>query len=328
MDEHPKRHSFFWPALLIGVGLVWLLVNFNVIEPFRIGSLLQFWPLLLVLLGLDILFGRRYAWVGGVFGAIAVVFVVAVLIFGARLGLTTNSQYRVDTYTEPLGEAESVEYNFETSSEAVKLSALGDPSKLIDATIYHNGTMTFNVTGSTQKTVRLYENTDSSAWFSWNPSFNNRDWEIGLNSTIPSEVLLDGGSGSIEADLSGIKLESLSAELASGSSNFVLPESVKPQTLIFDSGSGSVDIDLPANTSVTLKLSSGSGSVDINLPAGAEVRIEVRDSGSGSLNLPDFVSRTSGDVETGTWQTSGYSSAANPILIQITNRGSGSINID
>lgn len=328
MDDHPKRHSFFWPTLLIGVGLVWLLVNFNVIEPFSIGSLLQFWPLLLVLLGLDILFGRRYSWVGGIFGVIAVVFVVGFLIFGARLGFATTSQYRVDTYSEPLGEAESVEYTFETSSEAVELSALGDPSKLIDATIYHNGTMIFNVSGSTQKTVRLYENNESSSWFNWNPSLDSRNWEIGLNSSIPSEILLDGGSGAIEADLSGITLDSLSAELASGSSDFTLPESVKPQTLIFDSGSGSVDIDLPANTSVTLKLSSGSGSVNISLPADAEVRIEVRDTGSGSLNLPDFVSRISGDIETGTWQTAGYSRAANPILIQITDRGSGSINID
>jgi len=50
----------FWPLILIGIGLVALLANYGFVPPVPIVSLLALWPVLLVLLGIDIAFSRRW----------------------------------------------------------------------------------------------------------------------------------------------------------------------------------------------------------------------------------------------------------------------------
>ena len=328
MENPKKRGSFFWPVILIGIGIICLLVNFNVIAPVSIGTILRFWPALLILIGLDILFGRRSSWVGGVFGLLTIGFVIFFLVFGPSTGMSAPSQMRVDVYSEPLGTTTQANYLFETSSESVEISTLKDSQDLIYATLAHQGTINFTVNGDTNKTIALSEDYLSNSWLNWDFSFDNPGWKIGLAPDVVTDLTLDGGSGSITADLSGIQLHSLTARLGSGSSNFTLPESKTPIEASFDSGSGSVTIILPRYTTITLTLMSGSGSVHIDIPNDAAVHIEVSDSGSGSLSLPDSVTRVSGDVETGAWESANYAAAANPIFIHIVDRGSGSISIE
>lgn len=47
------------PLLLIGVGIVFLLSNLGYIAPVSARAVLQLWPLLLILIGVDILLARR-----------------------------------------------------------------------------------------------------------------------------------------------------------------------------------------------------------------------------------------------------------------------------
>ena len=147
-------HSFFWPTILIGVGVIWLLVNFGIIAPVSIGMIWQFWPLLLIMLGLDILFSRHYAWVGSLVGILAVGGLVAYLIMQPHTGLQTTGQILNETFTAPLGETTAVTYNLETASEPVHLYALNnDSSQLIDANLTHQGTIGFSATGTTNVTI-------------------------------------------------------------------------------------------------------------------------------------------------------------------------------
>lgn len=328
MDYHKHHHrSFFWPTVLIGVGLIWLLVNLGVIAPFNVGTIVQLWPLLLIVLGLDILLGHRYAWIGSLMGLTLVAGVVAFLILAPRTGVVSDNNMTTETFSEPVGSATSVNYNFETASEPVDIYALNDSKNLIDANLTHYGTIGFVVNGTTSKSIHLYENNNSSSWLNWNWSLDQLKWNIGLNPDVPASILLDGGSGSINADLSGLQLDSLTANLGSGSSSFTLPKSDKPLTASLDSGSGSVNVSLPENTSLTLRLQSGSGSVNISLPQETAVQVEVRNSGSGSLHLSSSLKQISGDGETGIWETEGYENAQVKILIQILDQGSGSISI-
>ncbi len=327
MNNHRNRRSFFWSTLLIGVGLVWLLVNLGVIAPFNVSTILKLWPLLLIVLGLDILFGHRFAWIGNLLGLLTVAGVVGFLILAPRTDALNNSAVMTEQFTEPVGDAKSVDYNFETASEPVEIYAIGGSTNLIDARLSHHGTIGFIVNGSTDKSIHLFENTDSSSWLNWNWALNDRKWNIGLNSEIPASIVLDGGSGAINADLSDLQLESLTADLGSGASNFTLPESNSPLLVDIDSGSGAVNLSLPEKTNLTLRIQSGSGAVNVSLPADTAVRVEVRDSGSGSLNLPNSLNRISGGTETGTWETEGYADSSIRILIQILYQGSGSISI-
>ncbi|MHB1357544.1 MAG: LiaI-LiaF-like domain-containing protein, partial [Anaerolineae bacterium] len=76
-QQREQRHnsgyrSFFWPVVLIGIGVIWLLVNLNVLTTASIAVLVRFWPVVLILIGLDIIFARRYAVIGALLGLVTI----------------------------------------------------------------------------------------------------------------------------------------------------------------------------------------------------------------------------------------------------------------
>jgi hypothetical protein len=329
MDNHRHNRSLFWPFVLVGVGIIWLLSNLNVIPAVNIGTFAKLWPLLLVVLGLDILFGRRSPWLGGVIGLLAIAGVIGILVFSPSLGIDTGSQMKSENFSAPLDQTTAAKYWFETSSDPVQINALSDSTKLINADLAHLGTIRFEVTGTTTKAVRISESNDSTNWFNWDFTLNTLKWDIGLAPNLPSDIVIDGGSGSLNIDLAGIMLQSLRTDFGSGASTVKLPESVTPYLVEIQSGSGSVNLTLPKDTNLKLTLDSGSGSVNVTLPSGTALSIEVLDEGSGSLNLPSGLVKANGnaDVSLGIWKTEGYDTAVHKIQIVILSRGSGSVNI-
>jgi hypothetical protein len=54
-----RYRSFFWPAVLILVGVFALLVNSGLVAPERLARLVDLWPLILVVIGLQLLVSYR-----------------------------------------------------------------------------------------------------------------------------------------------------------------------------------------------------------------------------------------------------------------------------
>ena len=49
MDNRDFRYrSMFWPVILIGVGVIWLLSNLGLLPAASIAWLLNLWPLILI----------------------------------------------------------------------------------------------------------------------------------------------------------------------------------------------------------------------------------------------------------------------------------------
>ena len=51
------RRGFAWPLVLITIGIVFLLANYGFVPGVTALSLLNLWPLLLILAGVDIAIG-------------------------------------------------------------------------------------------------------------------------------------------------------------------------------------------------------------------------------------------------------------------------------
>jgi hypothetical protein len=329
MENH-KRHSLFWPILLVGIGITWLLVNLGYIPAFNLGQLLKLWPILLIVMGIDIIFGRRYPWAGTVIGLLAVAGIITFMVLSPSLGIQAAPQLKTETFSEPVGAATSAKYYLEGSSAPIAVEAIKTGDELVHAVITHRSIFNFDVSGTDKKTVRLSETTDSSSWLSWDFTTERTNWDVALAQNIPSEMILNGGSGSIDINLSDIELTSLRADMGSGSSDFVLPALKNSYEVEVDSGSGSVQVVIPKDASLTFSLSSGSGSVNVTIPAGSALQVEVFDEGSGSLHLPSGLARVSAagsGNSLGVWQTAGFDSAKTKIYLKILSQGSGSIDI-
>ncbi len=88
MSNNRQYRSIFWPIVLLGVGAIWLLSNLGYIQSIDLGFLVRLWPVLLIIIGLDILFGRVAPWISAVLGLAIIGGLIAVLIYAPSLGLS------------------------------------------------------------------------------------------------------------------------------------------------------------------------------------------------------------------------------------------------
>ncbi len=75
-----RYRSFFWPAILILAGVIALLVNTGRIPVERLGLLIALWPLILIVIGLELIVRRN---LHGVAGDVAAALIVLLAIAGA-----------------------------------------------------------------------------------------------------------------------------------------------------------------------------------------------------------------------------------------------------
>lgn len=71
------RRGIFWPLILIGIGVIFLLKNTGVISGDVINTLTPYWPVVLILMGFDSVY-RREGWIGATLViALGVVFLLS-----------------------------------------------------------------------------------------------------------------------------------------------------------------------------------------------------------------------------------------------------------
>jgi hypothetical protein len=348
MDTRSHYRSFFWPVVLIGVGLLWLLGNLGIISSANLVSLLRLWPVLLIFIGLDLIFARRFPLIGGLLGLALVLLMAGMMIFSPQLALATDEELKTETFSEPLEGAAAADIDLDFWSIPMQVQALDGSTNLFEAEITHTGEVIFQAEGGEQRAIRLsHENLSLAPW-DWFSSIGQQKGTIGLSPEVPIDLAVDIGSGSADLNLAELQLTLLEINGGSGSLDLYLPTQDESFPVRMDTGSGAIDIltssgaqfDLDLNSgsgsihieispaaNATLELNSGSGSVNIDVPAGAAVRVEVRADGSGGLNVGGDLEQVRGDEDTGVWETPGFEDAQDQILIVFAGRGSGSVTV-
>jgi len=308
--QRRRSRSFFWPIILISVGVLLLLSNLGIVPWTTWNLLWRFWPLILVAVGIDVLIGHRSA-VGSVISAFLILALIAtaagVVFFAEQLPFIANyvqdTPWQTDHVEQALDDYESASILIDLTSQPVSIQALNNSENLIEGDLTYQGELIFDVQSQKSKAdirldTRLVEN-----WvfvpFQTKP---DAKWDISLTPEIPLDLNLDAGSGSCDFDLSDLILEEF----------------------FLDSGSGSISLSLPEGQSYPVKIDSGSGSVRITLPDDAGIQVRI-DSGSGSFSPGNSFKLVSGDRNgDGTWENNKYDTAAHTIEMVI-DQGSGSI---
>ena len=77
----PLGGSIVGPILLIGAGVLFLLNNLGIVDWAVWGGLWRLWPLALVAIGLDLLFGRRRPWLSTLLVLLLLVASVGLLFY-------------------------------------------------------------------------------------------------------------------------------------------------------------------------------------------------------------------------------------------------------
>jgi len=317
MSDSPEtvrrdRPSLVWPILLIALGVILLLANLNLLPGDSLALLLRLWPVAVILLGLDLIIGRRSTAGMLISGCIALLLVgglIVLLLLAPQIPalsqLTAGAELRTEHISAPLGPVETARVTMDWGGNDGTLRAAPASSQnLIEGDVSYFGSLIFDVSSrGQQSTVRLDTRSNSFGFFNI-AAAGEREWNLALHPGVTYDLYLDTGSGAPEFDLSELTLNELR----------------------LDSGSGSISLALPPGDYKAV-IDAGSGAVDITLPAGSAVRVEV-DSGSGRFSAPGELELVMGEADDdGIWETPGYAQAAEKIELEI-DQGSGSVRVD
>jgi len=314
------------------VGIFLLLANMGVLPEHSLWTLLRLWPLILIVIGLDIIFGRRSPFIGALIGigvvAVAVVFVLSAPSLGI---VPTGETLITERFTEPIGNTTEAEINLKLSIGKTTINALSDSNDLIDAEITHFGDVNFDVKGGKEKTVSLNQRSvrfdfGDLRWF----DTEDLQWDIGLSPEIPLVLTIDGSVGQSVLDLLGLQIEKIKINGDVGVFELTLPALEEAYDVEIDGGVGAFKVDIEQGAAVTLTIDGDVGDFVIDVPDNADVRVDAEiDIGNLSVSSRfNQVSERDDDFlgSSGVWETPGFDDAEIKIFI-VFNGSIGGLNV-
>ncbi len=307
-----RSPSFFWPIILIGAGVALLLSNLGYLPWQSWRVFWRLWPLLLIALGIDVLIGRR-----SMLGSIVSAMFLLLLIGGAAFitlnppdipffsRLTEPATLHTRHIAYPLDDLESARIEVDWSSFPGSLTALEDSSYLIEGDVVYRGNLVFDVDKREQHADVLLDSYVSGPYFGgFDRGAKEHRWDIGFSPNVDLDLILDLGSGSVDVDLSGLKINGL----------------------VMDMGAGSANLILPSGNAFGARIDGGAGSLAITLPASVGCRI-VLDGGSGDFEPDERFHLAGGDLhEDSVWETANFNDAEYTVTLKI-DQEAGSITI-
>lgn len=304
-----KLNRVMWGIILLFVGIVLLLENFNIIE-FYWRNVWGFWPVFLIISGVNILFNKNKSDVGNMI-CIGVLVVMLGVVFYKGQERPANRYWFGDRLSKDL----DIDINESKGDSVDKLKfseplAPGDAEKKTILNISGGGT-SFDLKGETDQLIVAdverrtgnfilqKEATDSVNTITFKMKSKKNNWNFGdggndvnlLMSTKPEwTVNMNMGAGEVDMDFSNYKMRSFR----------------------FDGGAASLDIkigDLLPITDVVVK--TGVASVTINIPEGSGCMIKTK-TGLSSKDFDGF-----NKIDNGNYESPNYKTAVKKIFINL-----------
>ncbi len=277
--ESPRRvPSIAFPLVLIALGIMFLLGNAGYLTRISWLDVVQLWPVLLVVLGVDLLLRPR---------SILAAAIVEIAIIGAALVYLAAAPILPGSNAINTGTFTSQQSVLRVGASSLALTLGYGAGDLA----LSGGATDLVLVKSTREDIDLQWNVRSTGSAivdvkSAGPDFQVggtvRSWDVAVPSDVPVGLTLNLGAGDFNIDLSNVMLTG--ATINNGASN--------------------LQIALPKPSgNVPVTVSTGASSVDLSIPAGVEYRVRL----TGALN-----------TVSGPQESSGYNSATDRLTITIS----------
>ena len=291
MDERKRGVSLIGPAILIGLGVVFLLNNLGILAWNVWEVIFRLWPVLLIAAGLDLLIGRRSVW-GSLLALALTLAVFAGALWLSGAGIETGQVVTGEEIVQTLDGATQAEVILEPGVGTLHVHALPESANLIEGVLR---------LGRGERATRDLAVEDETATFtlrSGSATFgpfigewgDERAWNIGLNSDVSLKLEISLGVGESDVDLTGLMVDDLQVSM----------------------GVGQTTVILPAEGRFQAQVEGAIGETVVVIPAGLAARIQIDTALAGS-QLPDGYQRQD-DVYT----SPGYESAENRVDLEVS----------
>lgn len=298
-----KLDRIMWGIVLLFIGAVLLLENFGIID-FYWSSVWRFWPIFLIIAGINILFSKSKTQLAGVV-SIAILVVTLVFLFfkgqsepgrnharNEDLGDNTTDTIRLpETVKE---QSLSVPYHADSiakktvlniSAAGTSFELKGHTDSLIAVVSSHKGDSFLLVNKLSADSVTTL-NLKPKGKGEWNPG--GGDVDIFLHTKPNWEIYVKIGAGAFDFDLQDYKV----------------------RTFNFDGGAAALDLKIGSLLPVTdVNVKTGMADVKINIPAGSGCQIRAK-TGLSSKEFTGFT-KLSDNI----YETPNYKESKNKIFI-------------
>jgi hypothetical protein len=285
MDQQPVEYtrprrrgpSIVGPLILIVLGVVFLLNTMEVL-PWNVWeSLWRLWPLVLVLIGLELLLGRGNPWLSGLIAvfvigaALVLILLTGVLLpvyrFGAPLVNGQGQPVVVQTseIQVPLAGARQASVTVRFGAGQLDLSALpGDTGSLVEGSLTDVAGRSVAAPRVTRQGDRVDVSIQGPEGGSVIPSVNQENLQLRLNSGLPLDLRLQGGATTADLDLRQLQGQNLYVELGASTVRVQLPEAAGTTQAQFKTGMATLNIEVPSKVAARITSRGGLSSFKID----------------------------------------------------------------
>ncbi len=296
---HRHYRSFFWPVVLIVIGIFALLVDLNVISADRLYRLADLWPLILIVIGLELIARRTLQ---GAAVDIAAVLILVIAGVGAIAYVAVGPAIPGGTQT------------LTSSDQAGSLSAAS-----LDLEV---GAADVTVVGDTRMGSDLYRAVLTYSGSKPEVTLDKETGELRISQQGQFGIF---GSRHLAIDLHISPSVSWSFSLNSGATNATFNLTNVKVTSI-ESNTGAVQLNItvgPPKGIVPISANGGALTVRVHRPSGVEVSVQVS---GGAVNLTADGHHT-GAIGSARWQSDGYATAGDAYSIEV-NGGACAVTVD
>jgi len=282
------------PLILIGLGAFFLLANLGYLAPISIRALVDVWPIALILVGIEVLLGRRRPWVA--FGLQLVALALAVSIVASQsAGLLTPAAAR--TSSETVARVGATELALDVSSDFGDLTIAGGASALVE-TLSTGGEVKVS---TDREGGRAKVEIDPRHALVLPFQGVRTDLTVAVASDVPASIRLEIAAGDARLDLRELRITQARV----------------------DAGAGDILVSLPTTPQgeVTVDINAGAAKITIEVPSGVEARVTVK---GGAVSLESQNSRLA--ASSGFAETAGYATATSRVTVTI-DAGAASVHI-
>jgi hypothetical protein len=256
-----RYRSYFWPAVLILIGIFALLVNSGAISTDRLNLLFDLWPVILIVIGLELLARRA---IPGQNGDVAAVLIVLLAAGGAiayvALAPNPTTSGKLDSHAT-IGNLTRAA--LEIDAGAATITVTGTSS--LEGDLYHA-----TITYSGSKPAIDLNRSDGTLTISQGNSgfglFQTRRFTLDLqiNSSIPWTITSNGGASTETFNLASVPLKSMDVNTGASREDITLgtPSGVVPITI--NGGALTVNLHRPAGTGASVSVSGGAVSLSFD----------------------------------------------------------------
>jgi hypothetical protein len=256
-----NRRGLVGATVLICLGALFLMANYGLLAIDIWSLVLQFWPVLLIAIGFDIIVGRRSV----ILSLLGVLVVVAILVGAVWYSSFTvaGTQITTSTISQALDGATQAHVEISTGVGEVHIAALTAGDDLIAGSVPSgsgfNVQQDFSVDGEIAS-YRLWQ-TGTTVWAFPAPR-NGIKWDLQLNPEAVKNLQLDLGVGQAELDLQDISLDNLQVKTAIGNTTLTLPAQGDCQVQL-EGAIGKLTVIVPSEIGVQIQASSAIGTTHV-----------------------------------------------------------------